>query len=171
MDGSLSRLDTLGMKASAAVFFKDIDLSLGLEVSELVFSTMVKLQAIVLAFKYIPSSCSVNLFLDSQAALDVCKSEFMLTYPNFRNRCWIKCYHIANVIHYKNLDVNWVKIRNHSGVLNNEHADAFAGTAAFFNMYLSYVINEYFLRADSTTVFGNSKHFVRGVFRSIHCVC
>ncbi|KAG9294174.1 hypothetical protein G9A89_021533 [Geosiphon pyriformis] len=40
---SLNGLDTLDMKAGAAVFFKDIDLSLGVGMSGLVSSTMVEL--------------------------------------------------------------------------------------------------------------------------------
>ncbi|KAG9305647.1 hypothetical protein G9A89_022569 [Geosiphon pyriformis] len=69
-DGSLCGLGTLGMKAGAAVFFKNIDLDLGVEVSGLVSSTMTELQAIALALECVPSSRSVNLFSDSQATLD-----------------------------------------------------------------------------------------------------
>ncbi|KAG9284122.1 hypothetical protein G9A89_022896 [Geosiphon pyriformis] len=151
-DGFLSRLGTLGMKAGAAVFFKDIDLSLGVGMFGLVFSTIAELQAIALALKCIPPFHLVNLFLDSQAALDACKSEFMLTHLDFKNWYWIKHHHIANVICCKNLVVNWVKVRGHSGVLGNEHANAFAGAAAFSNMYLLHIIDEHFLRAGGTAV-------------------
>ncbi|KAG9287370.1 hypothetical protein G9A89_023742 [Geosiphon pyriformis] len=58
------------MKAGAAAFFKDINLGLGVEVSGMVSSTLVKLQAIVLAFECVPSLSSVYLFSDSQAALN-----------------------------------------------------------------------------------------------------
>ncbi|KAG9298409.1 hypothetical protein G9A89_000408 [Geosiphon pyriformis] len=168
MNGSLNGLDTLSMKAGAAVFFEDIDLSLGVRVSELVFSTMAELQAIALALECVLFSHLVNLFLNSQAALNVCKSEFMLTCPDFRNWCWIKCHHITNIIHHKNLDVNWVKVRDHSGVLGNECADTFTKTAAFFDMHLPHIINEHFFRASGNAMSGNSRHFVCGVFQSVY---
>ncbi|KAG9302330.1 hypothetical protein G9A89_008822 [Geosiphon pyriformis] len=72
-DGSLCGLGTLGMKTGAAVFFEDIDLGLGVEVSGLVFSIMTELQAIALALECVSPSCLVNLFSDSQAALNACK--------------------------------------------------------------------------------------------------
>ncbi|KAG9305025.1 hypothetical protein G9A89_007428 [Geosiphon pyriformis] len=67
---SLCGLKTLGIKAGAAVFFKDVNLDLSVQVSGLLFSTMTELQAIVLAFECVPFFHSVDLFMDSQAALD-----------------------------------------------------------------------------------------------------
>ncbi|KAG9296176.1 hypothetical protein G9A89_014768 [Geosiphon pyriformis] len=167
-DGSLCGLGTLGMKAGATAFFGDIDLGLDVEVSGLVSSTMVELQAIALALKCVPPSRSVNLFSNSQAALDACKSELMLGRPDFRNRCWVKHRHISNIICRKNLDVNWIKVRGHSGVLGNEHADTLARAAVSFGVHLLYRIDEHFLRAGGAMVSGNSRHFVCGVFCSIH---
>ncbi|KAG9306666.1 hypothetical protein G9A89_004213 [Geosiphon pyriformis] len=57
---------------------------------------MVELQVISLAFECVLSSCSVNLFSDSQAALDACKSESLL----------------------KNLDVNWIKVKADALAMN-----------------------------------------------------
>ncbi|KAG9293619.1 hypothetical protein G9A89_005622 [Geosiphon pyriformis] len=158
-DGSLSNLGTVDMLAGAVVFFEDIGLGLGVGMSGLVFSTLTELQAIALALECVPSSYSVDLFSDSQAALDACKFEFLLICLDFRNQCWIKQHHIANVIHRKNLDVNWVKVRGHLGVLDNECAN------------LPYLISECFLKAGGTVVSGNSRHFVRDVFQSVHRAC
>ncbi|KAG9296887.1 hypothetical protein G9A89_006842 [Geosiphon pyriformis] len=94
MNGSLSNLGSVNMKAGAAVFFEDIGMSLGVEVSGLMSSTLTELQAIALALEYVPSSCSINLFLNSQAALDACKLELNLVHPDFRNWCWIEHRHI-----------------------------------------------------------------------------
>ncbi|KAG9302590.1 hypothetical protein G9A89_007294 [Geosiphon pyriformis] len=151
--GFLSGLGTLGMKVGAAVFFEDINLGLGVEVFGLVSFTITELQAIALAFKCVSSSYSVDLFSDNQAALDAYKSESMLIHLDFRNQYWIKHHHIADVIRYKNLNINWVKVKDHSGVLGNKHADVFAGAATFSNMHFPHMINERFLRTGSTAVF------------------
>ncbi|KAG9290549.1 hypothetical protein G9A89_020919 [Geosiphon pyriformis] len=76
-DDSLAGLSTVDIQADAAVFFDGVNLSLGVVVSGLVFSTMVELQAIALALKCVPPSSSVHLFSDSQAALDACRSELI----------------------------------------------------------------------------------------------
>ncbi|KAG9303334.1 hypothetical protein G9A89_013660 [Geosiphon pyriformis] len=112
MNRSLNSLKTPDVMAGAAVFFEDIDLGLGVRVSGLVSSTIAELQAIALALKCIFFFCSVNLFSDSQAALDACKSELVLACPNFRNQCWVEHYYIVNVICHKNLDVNWIKVKD-----------------------------------------------------------
>ncbi|KAG9300395.1 hypothetical protein G9A89_010019 [Geosiphon pyriformis] len=114
MDGSLSGLSTVGMKTDATVFIKDINLGLGVKMSGLVSSTLMKSQAIALALECVPAFRLVDLFLNSQAALDACKSEFLLAWPDFKNRCWIEHHHITNVICDKNLNVNWVKVKGHS---------------------------------------------------------
>ncbi|KAG9305245.1 hypothetical protein G9A89_001507 [Geosiphon pyriformis] len=104
-DRFLSGLDTFGMRAGAAVYFEDVDLDIGVRVSGLVSSMIAELQAIALALKCILSFCLVDLFLDSQAALDAYKSEFLLISLDFRNQCWIEYCHVVNIIHCKNLDV------------------------------------------------------------------
>ncbi|KAG9295455.1 hypothetical protein G9A89_013484 [Geosiphon pyriformis] len=167
-DGSLSGLDTVNMKAGAAVFFEDINLGLGVEVAGLVSSTLTELQAIALALECVPFFHSIDLFSDSQAALDACRSKSSLVRLDFRNHCWIKRRHIATVIHQKNLDVNWVKVKGHSGVLGNKRADALAKSAALSAWRLPHLVSERFLCASGTAVSGNSKHFVRDVFQSVH---
>ncbi|KAG9297528.1 hypothetical protein G9A89_001468 [Geosiphon pyriformis] len=77
MDGSLSGLGTVDMRAGAAVFFKDINLDLGVEVSGLVSSTLTELQAITLALKCVSFYHSIDLFSDSQAALDAFSERFL----------------------------------------------------------------------------------------------
>ncbi|KAG9303022.1 hypothetical protein G9A89_006239 [Geosiphon pyriformis] len=159
-DRSLSGLSTSDMRAGTAAYFENIDLGLGVEMSGLVFSMMMELQVITLALECILFFCLVNLFSDSQAALDACRSESSLFHPNFRNRCWIEHHHIINVIRHKNLDVNWIKVKDHSGVLGYEHANALAKTAVSSGKHLPHIVNGYFLVADGTAVSGNSRHFL-----------
>ncbi|KAG9298541.1 hypothetical protein G9A89_018900 [Geosiphon pyriformis] len=82
INGSLCNLESVNMKASAAAFFEDINLGLGIKVTGIVSFTLAELQAIVLALKCVPSSSSVHLFSDSQAALDVCKAELLFVLDN-----------------------------------------------------------------------------------------
>ncbi|KAG9293940.1 hypothetical protein G9A89_019278 [Geosiphon pyriformis] len=70
IDGSFCGLGSVNMKADAAVFFEDINLSLGMEVTSMVFFTLAELQVIVLALECVLNSSSVCLFSDSQAALN-----------------------------------------------------------------------------------------------------
>ncbi|KAG9297362.1 hypothetical protein G9A89_009446 [Geosiphon pyriformis] len=63
-NSSLAGLGTVGMWAGAVIFFDGVDLGLGVEVSGLVSSTMMELQAIALALECVPPSSSVYLFSD-----------------------------------------------------------------------------------------------------------
>ncbi|KAG9284683.1 hypothetical protein G9A89_003643 [Geosiphon pyriformis] len=143
-DGSLSNLDTVDILAGAAVFFENINLGLSVGVSGLVFSTLAELQTIALVFECVSSFHSVDLFLNSQHR------------------------HITNVIYHKNLDVNWIKVKGHLSVSGNECADALAKNAALSAWHLPHLVSERFLKAGVNTVFGNLRHFVHDIFRSIH---
>ncbi|KAG9303095.1 hypothetical protein G9A89_005053 [Geosiphon pyriformis] len=145
-DRSLSDLGTVDMKAGAAVFFEDIGMGLGVGVSELMSSILTELQAIALALKCIPSSHLVNLFSDSQAALNACKLEMELVCPDFRNWCWIERRHIVNVI----------------------RPDKLARAAALSGWHLSYSVDECYLRGGGAAISGNSRHFVQDIFWSVH---
>ncbi|KAG9299065.1 hypothetical protein G9A89_020378 [Geosiphon pyriformis] len=72
-DNSLRNLGTVDCRTEAAVFFENIDLGVSVSVQDLVSSTLMELQAIALALEYMPAAHSVNLFSDSQAALDAFK--------------------------------------------------------------------------------------------------
>ncbi|KAG9301481.1 hypothetical protein G9A89_005631 [Geosiphon pyriformis] len=117
MDRSLYSLGTVDIKAVAVIFFEDIDMGLDVGVSGLVSFTLTELQAITLALECVLSSYSIDLFFDSQAALNTCMSESLLVHPEFRNYCWIERHHIVNV-------------KSHSGNLDNEHANALAKDTA-----------------------------------------
>ncbi|KAG9286347.1 hypothetical protein G9A89_014513 [Geosiphon pyriformis] len=166
-DGSLSGLRSVAMKAGTAVFFEDINSGLGIGVSGLVSSTISELQTIALALECVPSSHAVDLFSDSQIALDVCKLESLLAHSDFRNCCWIEYCHIANVVCHKNLTVNWIKVKSHSDISGNKHVNELVKDAVLSTWHLPYLVSEHFLRAGSNVVSGNSRHFVCDVFRSI----
>ncbi|KAG9304447.1 hypothetical protein G9A89_020009 [Geosiphon pyriformis] len=161
-DGSLKNLGTIGCWAGAAAFFENINLGLGVSVRSLVLSTLAELQTITLALKCILMSHSVCLFSDNQAALDACKSELNLMHPDFCNQCWVKHWHISNIICSKNLEITWCKVKSHFGILRNNCANSLTDTASFFGWFLSLHVGEHFLVADDDTVSGNSRHFEVG---------
>ncbi|KAG9288782.1 hypothetical protein G9A89_023079 [Geosiphon pyriformis] len=135
-DGSLTNLGTKNCTAGTGVFFSDIDLGLGVGVLGLLSSTLVEMQAIVLALECVPHSSCVYLFSNSQAALDAYKSELGLVHPNFCNCCWVERLHIVNIICGKNLMVKWHKVKGHSGVIGNECANAIAGVSSHSGWFL-----------------------------------
>ncbi|KAG9293291.1 hypothetical protein G9A89_007537 [Geosiphon pyriformis] len=83
MDRSLRGLEDVDMRADTVVFFEDISLGLGVKISGLMSSTFAELQAIALAFECVSASSSVSVFMNSQAALNACKSELGLVCLDF----------------------------------------------------------------------------------------
>ncbi|KAG9296097.1 hypothetical protein G9A89_011949 [Geosiphon pyriformis] len=148
MDSSLKNLGMVGCKAGAAAFFEDINLGLGVSVHGLLSSILTELQTIVLALKYMPVAHS--------AALDACSSEFDLMCPDFRNQCWVECQHIRNH-----------KVKDHSGISENDCTDSIANAASLSGWYFSPHVSEHFLLADGGVVSDNFKHFVCDVFRAV----
>ncbi|KAG9287411.1 hypothetical protein G9A89_023783 [Geosiphon pyriformis] len=162
-------IGTDSISASTAVFFNGVDLGLGVEVSGLVSFTMVELQAIALALECVFPFSSVHLFFDSQAALDACKSELDLVVPDFRNRCWLEHCHIYDLIHNKNLNICWFKVKGHSGVVGNEHANALTMAATMSEHSLPLRVNACYILVGGVAVSENSRHFVCDIFHCVHC--
>ncbi|KAG9301445.1 hypothetical protein G9A89_018117 [Geosiphon pyriformis] len=152
---SLAGLGTLSVKSGAAVFFNDINMGLGVKVSDLLLSTLAELQAIALALKCVPTVNKVSLFSDSQAVLDACRLELGFVHPDFWNNCWVERHHIAGFVCAKRLDVSWCKIKGHSGVVDNNWADDLAGCAALSDFVLPPWLDEWFILAGGSPVLGN----------------
>ncbi|KAG9284463.1 hypothetical protein G9A89_014067 [Geosiphon pyriformis] len=112
MDGSLKELSSVDVARNAAAFFLEIGLGIRVRVV-------------------------VEMCLDSQAVLDTCVLESRSGGPDFCNCCWIERRHIANLIVQKNISVSWLKVKKHSGVLSNIHADVLAGTFAHFSLIMA----------------------------------
>ncbi|KAG9291459.1 hypothetical protein G9A89_021878 [Geosiphon pyriformis] len=156
-NGSLRDLGSCEMKCGAAAYFLDLDMCIGAKVGELVSSTMVEF--------------SVVVYSDSQAALDVCVAEFALVFPDFHNHCWIEWHGIVNLISEKQLVVSWHKVKRHSGVVGNEHADKLAGLAVSSSLALLVLVKEKFIMAARKAVSGNVHYFAHEIFRSINQTC
>ncbi|KAG9292618.1 hypothetical protein G9A89_006990 [Geosiphon pyriformis] len=67
--------------------------------------------------------------------------------------------------------VQWVKVKEHSGVLNNIKADKLAGEATSSLFSLSVGIQKHFLVAKNTAVSNNTHYFVYDLFQSVCCAC
>ncbi|KAG9296385.1 hypothetical protein G9A89_014977 [Geosiphon pyriformis] len=167
-DSSLKNLGTIQRKTSAAVFFEDIGLSLGIRVTGLLSSTLVELQAIALALECVLSFSLICLYSDSQAALDTCKSKLHLICPDFCVWYWVEHQHIVDIICCKNLRMEWVKMKNYLSVIGNDHADTLTAIAFSSDWHLLPCLKKYCLSANGVLVSGNSRHFVQDVFRSVY---
>ncbi|KAG9287392.1 hypothetical protein G9A89_023764 [Geosiphon pyriformis] len=170
-DGSLRNTGSAEVTCGAAAYFPVLDMSIGVAVRGLLSSTMAELQAVALALECVPSSSTVVLHLDSQAAIDACVSEISLVAPDFRNQCWLEKHHIFNLVRDKDLSVSWVKVKRHSGIPGNVRADLAAGAASGSPFSLCADMRKHFLVAKGVVVSGNARHFVRNIFRSIRCAC
>ncbi|KAG9284130.1 hypothetical protein G9A89_022904 [Geosiphon pyriformis] len=137
-------------------FEKTFDSFLGIldkrekKVSGLVSSILSELQAIALALKCVPSSCAVDLFSDSQVALDVYKLESLLAF------------------------------KSHLDISGNECTDDFVKDVALFTWHLPHLIKigsgSWVLAADlhdgvdwskSSLVWHPDSHLAAG-FTSVH---
>ncbi|KAG9296340.1 hypothetical protein G9A89_014932 [Geosiphon pyriformis] len=153
-DRSLKDLSSCKMKCDAAAYFSDLDMGIGAKIGGLVSSTMAEL--------------SVVVYSDSQVVLDACVAEFALVSPDFRNCCWIEWHDIVNLIRKKQLVVSWYKVKGHSGVIDNEHADKLAGLAASFSLVLPVLVREKFIIVTREAVSENICYFACEIFRSIN---
>ncbi|KAG9303124.1 hypothetical protein G9A89_005082 [Geosiphon pyriformis] len=149
MDGSLKGAGSADVSSGAIAYFPALGLGVGIKVCGLLSFTMAELQAVALALECVPSSSSVVLYLDNQAAIDACVSEMLLKVPVAAGD--------------KDLRVSWVKVKGHAGVFGNVEADRFAGKAACSSFVLPMRIQECFLVADDTVVLGNVCHFEAGL--------
>ncbi|KAG9300289.1 hypothetical protein G9A89_011362 [Geosiphon pyriformis] len=58
--------------------------------------------------------------------------------------------------------ISWHKVKGHSGILENDHANSLAGDVSIFEWFLLPHLDEHFLVADGVIVSGNSRHFEIG---------
>ncbi|KAG9301390.1 hypothetical protein G9A89_018062 [Geosiphon pyriformis] len=151
-DGSLRNAGSAEVACGAAAYFPVLDMSIGVAVHGLLSSAMAELQAVTLALECVPSSSTVVLRLDSQAAIDACVSEMSLVAPDFRNQCWLERHHIFNLVRDKDLSVSWVKVKGHSGIPGNVRADLAAGAASGSPFSLCADVREHFLVAEGVAV-------------------
>ncbi|KAG9301092.1 hypothetical protein G9A89_012475 [Geosiphon pyriformis] len=154
MDSSLKNYGSSSIVGGAAVYFLIIDCSIGVRI-------------VTLALECVPFSSTVLVHLNSQAAIDVCISKLSLLVPDFRVPCWVERCHIFNLVRKKDLSINWIKVKNHSGVCGNVEANAAAGAAMCSWFSLPVGMWKRLLIAESSVMSGNAHHFVRDMFKSV----
>jgi ribonuclease HI len=102
-------------------------------------STRAELWAILLALKLLPIDASATIKTDSQASIIAIKN----FKKNKKNCAWRKYKNpyllqtITDITEKKNLRVNYVKIKAHSGIIDNEKADGLAKAGAMQKDYLN----------------------------------
>ncbi|KAG9290937.1 hypothetical protein G9A89_011087 [Geosiphon pyriformis] len=141
-NGSIKNLGLLHVCGSATAYFPDVNTSVGIKMDGLLLSTLVKIQAIALALKCMPTSQLVDLYIDSQASLDLCKSASGMTGPDFY----------------------------HSGVVGNEHADFYADAAVISKFFLPMVVPYHFFVIEGRPVFENVRHVTKKLFNAVYFV-
>ncbi|KAG9297210.1 hypothetical protein G9A89_019491 [Geosiphon pyriformis] len=145
-DGSLKNFGMQKIGCGAAAYFPDVDQGIGIRVGGLVSSTLAELQAIALALECIPFCSSVIIYLDSQTVLDACATESVLVFSDFQNCCWLEWHGIFNLIKRKGLGVSWHKVKEHLGVVGNEHANKLANSATSSNLVLPVLVKKMFIK-------------------------
>ncbi|KAG9291372.1 hypothetical protein G9A89_003476 [Geosiphon pyriformis] len=169
-DGSIKDLGSLDACGGAAAYFLDANVSIGVKVDGLLFSTLVKLQVIALVLECAPVFQSVNLFIDSQTSLDLYKSNGGVFSPDFCDKYWIGKEHIHHVISKKGLSVTWNKVKSHFGVVGNKCADFYANAAVVSKFFLPLVVPYYFLKVEDRPVSRNACHVAKKLFNAVHSV-
>ncbi|KAG9304592.1 hypothetical protein G9A89_020156 [Geosiphon pyriformis] len=140
-DGSLKNTGFADIISGTATYFLALNISVGIRVYGLGSSTMAELQTVALFLECVLLSCTLVLHLNSQAVIDTYMFEMLLN---------------------KDLIVNWVKIKDYSGVGSNIKVDATTSMAAG---------SSFFLPVENTVVFSNVCYFIRNIFRSVCCAC
>ncbi|KAG9306084.1 hypothetical protein G9A89_015988 [Geosiphon pyriformis] len=134
-----------------AAYFPTADADIGIRVDGLLSSTLIELQAVVLALECVLSLCSVVLYSDSQSVIDAYTSKTSFTMPDFHNQ--------YNLFKSKNISIKWVKVKRHSGIVGNVKADILANKMTFSSLFLLVGIQKKFLVAEETVVSGNAHYF------------
>ncbi|KAG9287731.1 hypothetical protein G9A89_004134 [Geosiphon pyriformis] len=150
-----------------ATYFSSLNKGLGVKVHNVLSSTLAELQAVVLALKCVPTSVSVALHTDSQAAIDACVAKLGFLQPDCCNSCWIERCHMVDLIKSKDLTVHWIKVKGHAGIAGNVMADAFAEQAVHSRVSFPVRINCRYVVANGRSVSGNARYFVCDIFCSI----
>ncbi|KAG9296387.1 hypothetical protein G9A89_014979, partial [Geosiphon pyriformis] len=156
---SLRNAGSIDTVCGAAAYFLVLNRSVDVVVGSLLFSTLAELQAVVLTLECVSFSCRVILHTDSQAAIDVCLLELSCAVPDFHNQCWLERCHIFNLVKEKDLEMVWVKVKDHFGISGNVKADLVAGDIARSLFSLLAGVYEHYLVAKNTAISSNAHHF------------
>ena len=184
-DGSLTRSrirntmgnddsDDVHIDMGAACFYPSTNTSIATSLDSWPSSTRTELLAILLAVLGTPANSTLHIYSDSQAA--ICTVEHiingqlsarkLLKSPN--NLLLIK---IMTIIREQHINVRLIKVKAHTGIVNNDVADRLAkqaiseGTHQFSNRFISLDgIFNYFLAYEHLPIEYNTRKFVKLIF-------
>ncbi|KAG9288254.1 hypothetical protein G9A89_021285 [Geosiphon pyriformis] len=70
----------------------------------------------------------------------------------------------------KNLLVTWNKIKDHSSVIGNNHANFYADALVISKSFLPFMVPYYFLNIEGKLVFGNAYYVAKKLFNAVYSV-
>ncbi|KAG9304144.1 hypothetical protein G9A89_019706 [Geosiphon pyriformis] len=152
------------------IICNSINLDVGIRIYGLLSSIFTELQAIAFALNCILDLSSVVLYTDSQTSLDMCSFLDHSVDSNFCEKYWIEKEHIHSIIVSKNLLVAWIKVKSHSGIVDNKHADFFVDAAINSKFVLPVGIMHHFFAVKDRPVSGNAYCFIRCFFDAVNFV-
>ncbi|KAG9307303.1 hypothetical protein G9A89_017131 [Geosiphon pyriformis] len=155
-DGLVKNLGSVSACNGATAYFLCVNLDVSIRVYGLLSSTLAELQAIAFTLDCVLASSSVVLYMDSQTSLGICASLNCSVDSDFCKKCRIEKEHIYSTIISKNLSVAWVKIKSHSVIVGNKHADFFADAATNLKFVLLNGMMYYFLAVKGRPVLDNA---------------
>ena len=121
-DGSFQNIFTKDIKSGAACYWKQLELTTSIA-STARSSTQAELHAIILCLQNASYEIQLRIHTDSQAAIQSISKSNASTRRKIRNQFSEEIQEIEQLIQNKRLKVEYIKVKGHAEIIENEKAD------------------------------------------------